>query len=157
MRNFHWLFHVPLLKINKMRNLTILKRRFLKNILIILGVCSAGLIACCAKYGVMVSTIYMNLKGTVRSKDSLHVISGIQVEVINSYSDSKSLTDNNGLFSCSSDIDELDTALNLHISDIDGALNGSYLSKDTTITLSPDERSAHIKENVGIKLEKNEK
>jgi putative lipoprotein (rSAM/lipoprotein system) len=139
-----------------MKYLIIVKKRLLKKILIILGVCSAGLMASCAKYGTLVSTIYMNLKGTIRSKDSSQVISGIQVELKNRLPESKTLTDNNGLFSVNSEIDELENTLNLHISDVDGALNGSYLSKDTIITLSPNEKLAQIKENIDIRLVKNE-
>ena len=110
----------------------------------------------CAKYGVLVSTFYMNLKGTVKSKESSQVINGIQVEVINSLQNSKGLTDTNGTFSINSEIDELEHTVNLHISDIDGALNGSYLSKDTVITLTSDEKLAQLKENIDIKLVKNE-
>ena len=139
-----------------MKHLITVKNRLLKKILIILGVCSAGLMASCCKYGVLASTIYMNLKGSIRSKDSSQVISGIQVEVKNRLPESKTLTDNNGLFSVNSEIDELENTLNLHISDIDGALNGSFLSKDTIITLTQNEKLAQIKENIDITLLKNE-
>jgi putative lipoprotein (rSAM/lipoprotein system) len=131
-----------------MKNITILKRRLLKKVLIIMGVCSAGLMASCAKYGTMVSTIYMNVKGSVRSKASAQTIEGIQVEVRNSLSHAKALTNINGAFSINSEIDEFDNTVNLHISDIDGALHGSFLSKDTILTLSRDEKIAHIKENI---------
>jgi hypothetical protein len=50
----------------------------------------------------------------------------------------------------------MDHFVNLHISDIDGALNGSFLSKDTIITLSSDEKLTHLKENIEIKLVRNE-
>jgi putative lipoprotein (rSAM/lipoprotein system) len=139
-----------------MKNITIIKRRLLKKLLIILGVCSAGLMTSCAKYGVLVSTIYMNLKGTVKSKDSSQIIEGIQVELRNSISDPKTLTNNNGVFSINSEIIESDNTVNLHISDIDGTLNGSFQSKDTTLTLSSDEKLAQIKDNIDIKLVKNE-
>ena len=139
-----------------MKKILIIKRRLLMKVLVILGVCSAGLMASCAKYGALVSTFYMNLKGTVKSKESSQVINGIQVEVINSIPNSKGLTDTNGAFSINSEIDELDNTVNLHISDIDGALNGSFLSKDTIITLTADEKLAQLKENIDIKLVKNE-
>ena len=139
-----------------MKNITVIKRRLLKKVLIIMGVCSAGLMASCAKYGTLVSTVYMNLKGTVRSKASTQIIEGIQVELRNSLSNPKALTNNSGVFSINSEIDESDNTINLHISDIDGALNGSFLSKDTILTLSSAERLAQIKENIEIKLEKNE-
>jgi putative lipoprotein (rSAM/lipoprotein system) len=135
-----------------MKNITILKRRFLKKVLLILGVCSAGLMATCAKYGTLVSTVYMNLKGTVRSKASTQIIEGIQVELINSLSSAKALTNTNGVFSINSEIEESDNSINLHISDIDGALNGSFLSKDTILTISSDEKLTHIKENIEIRL-----
>jgi putative lipoprotein (rSAM/lipoprotein system) len=137
-----------------MKFLIIVKKQLLKKILIILGVCSAGLMASCCKYGTLVSSIYMNLKGTIRSKDSSQVINGIQVEVKNRLP--KTLTDNNGLFSINSEIDESENTLNLHISDVDGALNGSYLSKDTIITLTQNEILAQIKDNIDIRLVKNE-
>lgn len=139
-----------------MKNFMIIKRRLLKKVLIIMGVCSAGLIASCAKYGTLVSTVYMNLKGTVRSKTSTQIIEGIQVELRNSISNPKVRTNNYGVFSMNSAIDEFDNTINLHVSDIDGALNGSFLSKDTILTLSPDEKIAQIKENIEIKLVKNE-
>ena len=110
----------------------------------------------CAKYGTMVSTFYMNLKGTVKSKESTQVINGIKVEVINSLQTSNGITDANGAFSINAEIDDVDNSVSLHVSDIDGALNGSYLSKDTIITLSADEKLAQIKENIDIKLIKNE-
>jgi len=136
-----------------MKNITIIKRRLLKKVLIIMGVCSAGLMASCAKYGTLVSTVYMNLKGTVRSKASTQIIEGIQVELRNSLSTPKALTNNSGVFSIISEINEFDNTVNLHISDIDGALNGSFLSKDTILTLSSDEKLAHIKENIEIRLQ----
>jgi putative lipoprotein (rSAM/lipoprotein system) len=139
-----------------MNNITIIKRRLLKKVLVIMGVCSAGLMASCCKYGALVSSIYVNLKGTIKSKESSQVIKGIQVEVINSISNSKGLTDNNGVFSFNSEIDEFENTVNLHISDIDGTLNGSFLSKDTIITLTSDEKLAQVKENIDIKLIKNE-
>ena len=111
-----------------MKNITIIKRRLLKKLLIILGVCSAGLMASCAKYGTLVSTVYMNLKGTVKSKDSSQIIEGIQVELKNSLSDPLALTNNNGIFSINSEVIESANTFDLHISDIDGALNGSFRS-----------------------------
>jgi putative lipoprotein (rSAM/lipoprotein system) len=139
-----------------MKSITILKRRLLKKVLLFLGVCSAGLMASCCKYGVLVSTLYMNVKGTVKSKATTQIIEGIQIEVKNSLSNPKVLTNNNGVFSISSVFDEFENTVNLHISDIDGALNGSFLSKDTVLTLSSDEKLAQIKENIEIKLDKNE-
>ena len=139
-----------------MKRILLIKRGLLKKVLIILGVCSAGLMTSCAKYGALVSTFYMNLKGTVKSKESSQVINGIQVEAINSIPNSKGLTDTSGAFSINSEIDELENTVNLHISDIDGALNGSFLSKDTVITLTSDEKLAQLKENIDIKLVKNE-
>ena len=139
-----------------MKNITILKRRLLKKVLILLGVCSAGLMASCAKYGTLVSTVFMNLKGSVSSKASSQTIEGIQVEVRNDLSNHKVLTNNNGVFSLFSEINEIDNTVELYISDIDGTLNGSFQSKDTILTLNADEKLAKIKENIEIKLEKNE-
>jgi putative lipoprotein (rSAM/lipoprotein system) len=139
-----------------MKKILIIKRRLLQKVLVILGVCGAGLVTSCAKYGVLVSTFYMNLKGTVKSKESSRAINGIQVEVMNSLQNLKVLTDTNGVFSMNSDFEELDRSVNLHISDIDGALNGSFLSKDTIITLTSDEKLAELKDNIDIKLTGNE-
>jgi len=136
-----------------MKTITIIQRRLLKKVLIIMGVCSAGLMASCAKYGTLVSTVYMNVKGTIKSKATTQIIEGIQIEVKNSLSNPKALTNNNGAFSISSEIEESNNTLYLHISDIDGALNGSFLSKDTILTLSSDEKLAHIKENIEIRLQ----
>ncbi len=139
-----------------MKSIFLIKRRLLKKLLVILGVCSAGLMTSCAKYGALVSTFYMNLKGTVKSKVSSQVINGIKVEVINSFQNSNGITDANGAFSIKAEIDDVDNTLNLHVSDIDGALNGSYLSKDTVITLSANEKLARLKENIDIKLIEND-
>jgi putative lipoprotein (rSAM/lipoprotein system) len=139
-----------------MKNITLLKRRLLKKVLMIMGVCSAGLMASCAKYGTPVLTIFMNLKGNVKSKVSAQTIEGIQVELQTSLSNSKVLTNNNGVFSVNSEIGEYDNTVNMHFSDIDGALNGSFRSKDTTLTLTSEEKLAQIKENIEIKLDKNE-
>ena len=139
-----------------MKSIFLIKRLLLKKLLVILGVCSAGLMTSCAKYGALVSTFYMNLKGTVKSKESSQVISGIKVEVINGIQNSNGNTDTNGAFSINAEIDDVDNTVNLHVSDIDGALNGSYLSKDTIITLSTNEKLTQLKENIDIKLIKNE-
>jgi putative lipoprotein (rSAM/lipoprotein system) len=139
-----------------MKSIFLIKRRLLKKLLVILGVCSAGLMTSCAKYGALVSTFYMNLKGTVKSKESSQVISGIKVEVINGIQNSNGITDTNGAFSINAEIDDVDNTVNLHVSDIDGALNGSYLSKDTIITLSTNEKLAQLKETIDIKLIKDE-
>jgi putative lipoprotein (rSAM/lipoprotein system) len=139
-----------------MKKILIIKRRLLQKVLVILGVYGTGLMTSCAKYGTLVSIFYMNLKGTVKSKESSQAIKGIQVEVINSLQNLKELTDTNGVFSINSEFDELDRSVNLHISDIDGALNGSFLSKDTIITLTSNEKLAQLRENIDIKLVKNE-
>jgi putative lipoprotein (rSAM/lipoprotein system) len=139
-----------------MKKILLIKRRILKNALLILGVCGAGLMTSCAKYGVLVSTFYMKVKGTVRSKESLKEINGIQVEVLNNLQYSKVLTDSTGAFSINAEIDELERSVDLHVSDIDGALNGSFLSKDTVITLTSDEKLAQLKDNIDIKLVQNE-
>lgn len=139
-----------------MRNITLIKRRLLKKVLMIMGVCSAGLMASCAKYGTPVMTMIMNLKGTVRSKASSQTIEGIQVELRTSLPNPKALTNNNGYFTIKSEINEYDNSVLLHISDVDGALNGSFLSKDTILILSSDEKQAQLKENIEIELEKNE-
>jgi putative lipoprotein (rSAM/lipoprotein system) len=139
-----------------MKKILLIKRRLLKRVLVILGVCSAGLMTSCAKYGALVTSVYMNLKGTVKSKDTSQVVKGIQVEEINYLPSSSGLTDSNGAFSIFSKIEEPDTKMNLHISDIDGALNGSFQSKDTVITLTSDDKLARLKENIIIKLVKNE-
>ena len=139
-----------------MKNFTFLKRRLLKKILIVLGVCSAGLMASCAKYGTLVSGLFMEIKGTVRSKNTNLAIEGVMVELTNGISDPKILTNSLGEFTIDSDIDKYSNTVNLHISDIDGSLNGSFVSKDTAIILTADELQAQLKENIEIKLVKNE-
>ena len=82
-----------------MKNLIIFKRQSVKKVLLILGVFGVGLIASHApNIGTLVSTYYMNLKGTVKSKESSQVINGIQVEVING-NQANGLTGTNGAFS----------------------------------------------------------
>lgn len=138
-----------------MKKYVIIKRGLLKKALNILGVCSAGLIVSCAKYGSMVSTIYMDIKGTVKSQDSTKVIEGIQVGLRN-VSNIDALSDTNGVFLISSEIDEIENTVFLKISDIDGDLNGNFLSKDTILNLSSAEKEAHIKKDIDIRLERNE-
>lgn len=46
-----------------MKKRLIIKREILRKALNILGVCTVGLIAACAKYGAEISTFKMNLKG----------------------------------------------------------------------------------------------
>lgn len=135
-----------------MKNITILKRRILKRILIALGVCSAGLMAACAKYGTLTSALFMELKGTVRSKTSNSIIKGVQVEPTNSLSDPKVLTGTGGEFTLDIEIDKYANSVSLHISDVDGALNGSFVARDTTINLSESELNAQLKEDIEIKL-----
>lgn len=139
-----------------MKTITIIKRRLLKKVLNLLGVCSAALMTTCAKYGVAVSMVNMNLSGIVRSKDSAKAIEGIQVTARNGYSNFKTLTDNNGVFSVNTDIAGADNIIDLNISDIDGVVNGSFVSKDTLLTFSSDEILLQSKNNINIRLEKNE-
>ena len=139
-----------------MKTITIIKRRLLKKVLNLLGVCSAALMTTCAKYGVAVSMVNMNLSGIVRSKDSAKAIEGIQVTARNGYSNLKTLTDNNGVFSVNTDIAGADNIIDLNISDIDGVINGSFVSKDTLLTFSSDEILLQSKNNINIRLEKNE-
>ena len=139
-----------------MKTITIIKRRLLKKVLNLLGVCSAALMTTCAKYGVAVSMVNMNLSGIVRSKDSAKAIEGIQVTARNGYSNLKTLTDNNGVFSVNTDIAGADNILDLNFSDIDGVVNGSFVSKDTLLTFSSDEILLQSKNNINIRLEKNE-
>lgn len=139
-----------------MKTITIIKRRLLKKVLNLLGVCSAALMTTCAKYGVAVSMVNMNLSGIVRSKDSAKAIEGIQVTARNGYSNFKTLTDNNGVFSVNTDIAGADNIIDLNISDIDGVINGSFVSKDTLLTFSSDEILLQSKNNINIRLEKNE-
>jgi|GEM_PF-2061810 putative lipoprotein (rSAM/lipoprotein system) len=139
-----------------MKITTRLKRRFLRNILIFLGVCSTGFLTFCAKYGTLASN-FLNAKGTIKSKDSSSAISGIQVEVKNSLLGAVGQTDSNGLFSVSCELDNSATSLDLSITDVDGPSNGSYLRKDTIIVLTPGEIASQLKENVNIMLVKSEK
>jgi putative lipoprotein (rSAM/lipoprotein system) len=139
-----------------MKTITIIKRRLLKKVLNLLGVCSAALMTTCAKYGVAVSMVNMNLSGIVRSKDSAKAIEGIQVTARNGYSNLKTLTDNNGVFSVNTDIAGADNIIDLNFSDIDGVVNGSFVSKDTLLTFSSDEILLQSKNNINIRLEKNE-
>jgi len=139
-----------------MKTITIIKRRLLKKVLNLLGVCSAALMTTCTKYGVAVSMVNMNLSGIVRSKDSAKAIEGIQVTARNGYSNLKTLTDNNGVFSVNTDIAGADNIIDLNFSDIDGVVNGSFVSKDTLLTFSSDEILLQSKNNINIRLEKNE-
>lgn len=139
-----------------MKYITVLKRNFLRKMLILLGVCSAGLMASCAKYGTLASALFMELKGAVRSKSSNLSIEGVQVELTNALNDRKVLTSSSGEFTLDSEIDKYTNTVYLHISDIDGALNGSYNAKDTALTLTAGELQAQLKDNILIKLEKNE-
>jgi putative lipoprotein (rSAM/lipoprotein system) len=136
-----------------MKKILLFKRGLLKKILNLLGVCSAGLIVSCAKYGALVSTIHMDIKGMIQSKDSAKALEGIQVELRNTaYMDV--VTDSNGEFLISSEIDANYNTIYLNISDIDGALNGRYKTKDTVLDLSSAEIDAHLKKDIDIRLEK---
>ncbi len=139
-----------------MKTITIIKRRLLKKVLNLLGVCSAALMTTCAKYGVAVSMVNMNLSGIVRSKDSAKAIEGMQVTARNGYSNLKTLTDNNGVFSINTGIAGADDIIDLNFSDIDGVVNGSFVSKDTLLTFSSDELLLQSKNNIDIRLKKNE-
>jgi putative lipoprotein (rSAM/lipoprotein system) len=139
-----------------MKNIITFKRLLLKKVLLVLGVCTAGLMAACAKYGTFSGALFIEVKGTVRSKITNLVIEGIQVELNRDNSEAKDLTDSGGEFTIDTDIHEDDNIINLHISDIDGALNGNFAAKDTAITLTAAEKEAGLKENIVIKLKKNE-
>ena len=137
-----------------MKHILYFKRQLLKKVLNVMGVSGIGLMVSCTKYGAEINTINMQLKGTVLSQDSSKAIDGIQVEV--RYTNSNALTSNNGVFSINSEIDEFDNTVNLRISDIDGDLNGNFLSKDTILSLSKKEKNDCLKQNIDIKLLRNE-
>lgn len=137
-----------------MKKRLIIKRAILRKVLNILGVCTVGLIAACAKYGVEISTSIINLKGTVKSQDSLKSIKNIQLEVLNSYSESIANTDENGKYTVSAEIES--NEITLRISDIDGAENGSFISKDTTFNLTTEEIESGNKSDIEIQLERDE-
>lgn len=133
-----------------------IKKYFFKKILNILGISSIGLIASCAKYGAEVNTIEMQLKGKVLSADSLIPINGIKVNVSYSFNNSNSLSNQNGDFYVNPVFEANLNKLNLSFEDIDGEINGHFLSKDTVIVLTELEKKKLLKENIEIKLEKNE-
>jgi putative lipoprotein (rSAM/lipoprotein system) len=137
-----------------MKKRLIIKRAILRKVLNILGVCTIGLVAACAKYGVEISTSIINLKGTVKSKDSLRTIENIQLEVLNSYSESTTNTDENGEYTVSAEI-ESDEVI-LRVSDIDGVENGNFISKDTTFNLTSEEIKSGNKSEIEIHLERDE-
>lgn len=132
------------------------KNLFLKKILNIIGVSSLGFMVSCAKYGVVVNTIDMQLKGKVVSSDSIIPINGLKVNVSYSFNDATSFSDVNGVFNLNATVEENNTNLHLRIEDIDGDLNGKFQTKDTTIVLTEEEMKNRIKENIEIKLKKNE-
>ena len=134
----------------------IIKRAILRKALNILGVCTVGLIAACTKYGAEISTFNINLKGIVKSKDSLNTIENIQLRGLNSFSESSTLTDDEGKFSINLEIDDGDNSANLNITDIDGSVNGSFLAKDTILILSSEEIQSGSKSGIEIQLERNE-
>ncbi len=139
-----------------MKRILYFKRRLLKIILKILGVGSIGLMVSCTKYGAQTNTINMQLNGTVVSQDSVKAIEDIQVEVKNCFSNSKVITNNNGVFKLYPTIDEFENKIYLKISDIDGNLNGNFLSKDTVLSLTSEEKNNRHKQNIDIKLIRNE-
>lgn len=137
-----------------MKKRLIIKRAILRKTLNVLGVCTVGLIAACAKYGAEISTSIVNLKGTVKSKDSLQTIKNIQLQVLNSYSESSVSTNDIGEYSVTAQIES--DEVNLRISDIDGTENGSFLSKDTTLYLNSQELESGSKSDIEIHLDRNE-
>ena len=137
-----------------MKNTLIIKRAILRKVLNILGVCTLGLIAACAKYGAEISTSFINLKGTITSKDSLKTIENLQLQVLNSYSESSVNTDENGEYSMNAEIESNEVVLN--ISDIDGNANGNFISKDTTLYLSSKEFELGSKSEIEIHLDRDE-
>lgn len=138
-----------------MKKRLIIKRAILRKVLNILGVCTVGLIAACAKYGTEISIFNINLKGTVKSNDSLNTIENIQVKS-NSLSESSTLTDGDGKFSINLVLENGNNKANLKFSDIDGALNGSFMAKDTILNLSSSEIQSGSKSDIEIKLERDE-
>jgi len=139
-----------------MNRILIIKRQLLKKVLMIMGVCSAGFIAACAKYGTITTTICMNLKGIVRSKDLAQPVKGIKVDMKCNKSDPDITTDSNGTFSITTEANPDQGYALLHFSDIDGTANGSFQPKDTIIHLSTSEIEAKLKENLDIRLVRNE-
>ncbi len=139
-----------------MKKRLIIKRAILRKALNILGVCTVGLIAACAKYGAEISTFKINLKGVVKSKDSLNTIENIQLRGINSFPESSALTDDKGEFTINLDIEEYDNRAYLNIMDIDGSQNGSFLAKDTILILSLEEIQSGSKSGIEIQLERDE-
>lgn len=135
-----------------------IKRAIFRKVLNYLGVCTIGLVAACAKYGVGISTFNINLNGTVKSKDSLKTIENIQLQVLNSFSKSSTLTDGEGKFSINVEIEDrgANNVAELDFFDIDGSLNGSFIAKDTVLNLSSQEIQSGNKSNIEIQLERDE-
>ena len=132
----------------------IVKRALLRKVLNILGVCTVGLVAACAKYGAEVSTSMINLKGTIMSKDSLKTIENIKVNVLNGYSGSSVNTDENGEYSIHGEFET--NVVHIGFYDNDGDQNGHFLGKDTAIYLSPEEMASGAKPDIEIQLDRDE-
>lgn len=137
-----------------MKNKLIIKRAVLRKALNVLGVCTIGLIAACAKYGVEVANYNLTLKGKVKSQDSLNPIENIQVSSIYP-THPDVLTDENGEFTMDVMIEE-GSYPRLSIEDIDGELHGSFMSKDTSFAVTSEEQQSGLKSNIEIQLDRDE-
>jgi putative lipoprotein (rSAM/lipoprotein system) len=139
-----------------MKSFSIAKRRLLKKTLLALGVCSAGLVTSCCKYGTLIADYAVQLKGTVKSKDTSESIPGIRVKAVTKAMLISGETDNNGAFSVLPGINQGDSLVTLQFSDIDGTLNGSFQPKDTIIKLTGEEIENSLKEGIDVRLIRNE-
>lgn len=139
-----------------MKKTLTIKRAILRRTLNLLGVCTVGLMAACAKYGVEISTFTMNLMGTVKSNDSLKTIENIEVSASNSFTGLAAYTDGKGEFSVNIELEEGDNQAHMKIADIDGSLNGSFITKDTVLTLSQGEIESGTKYGIEIQLKRDE-
>jgi putative lipoprotein (rSAM/lipoprotein system) len=139
-----------------MKSISIAKRHLLRNVLLALGVCSAGLVTACCKYGALIADYAVKLKGTVKSNDTSESIPGIRVKAVTEAMYISGETDNNGSFSVFPGINQGDSLVTLQFSDIDGTLNGSFQPKDTIIKLTGEEIENSLKEGIDVRLKRNE-
>ncbi len=117
------------------------KRKIYYTILKIFGLCSACFLfeACYGSPQNETPPEYnINIKGIVKSQDSLKPIQNIKVAISNSENSNfiNSNTSSNGLYSSNSIVNSTTLNWTLKATDTDGSTNGEFSEKETTFVIS---------------------
>jgi hypothetical protein len=135
---------MSILNINSRNKWLVSKRKIYYNILKLMGLCSACFLfeACYGSPQNETPPDYkMNIKGIVKSADSLKPLRDIKIAISNSGNSGNvnTSTSANGLYTYNTVINDTKLNWTVKASDVDDSLNGSFIEKETTFVITGNE------------------